>query len=233
MSSTSSYPNTPTDLAPPQLQSSVTPSLLLPSPVHQFKPVQIVDDYLRSSRGFLPDPVDSYISPSFIEVHKLSRSQAADPKEFFELCLMNLHQPSVLSLDIDCRCIVGDEFTHFIDALSVNSTLLELSIIFQQQRLTEVIASQLVEALKLNSTLTRLSLRRNRVDDAAATQLGDLLRFNSTLLSLDLLQTALSENGITQLSAALCVNTSLIHLNLRWNKMTQVCLLYTSPSPRD
>lgn len=87
--------------------------------------------------------------------------------------------------------------------------------------LTDMSASRLVDALKINSTLTRLSLKGNQMDDAAATQLSDLLRFNMTLLSLDLANTGMTENGISSLSAALSVNATLIHLNLRSNTMTE------------
>ena len=137
------------------------------------------------------------------------RVTSAHRIEFYEACLMRIHQndPNVLSLDVDYRGIVGifhglqcfdsqrHGITRFIEALAVNSTLLELSILFQQ--LTEVVATKFVEALKPNSTLTRLNLKDNPIDDAAATQLSNLLRFNTTLLSLDLSQTALTQNGIS------------------------------------
>ena len=183
-----------------QSQSSVTSSILFPSTPLQFKPFQIIDD-CRSGDEFLDDSDNSYISPDFVRVHKLSSSQFADKREFFEDCMIKIHQndPTVLSLDIDCQNIEDHELTRFIEALAFNSTLLELSILFHQKELSEVVASQLVEALKLNSTLTRLSLKDNRINDAAATQLSDLLRFNTTLLSLDLCHINLTENGITHL----------------------------------
>ena len=113
-----------------QPQSSETPPMLLPSPLLQFKPLPLVDDG-RSIRGFLGYDDNSYTSPSFIENHKL------DQREFFEQYLMMLQQndPTLLSLDIECRSIGEHEITRITDTLAFNSTLLELSIIFQQKEL--------------------------------------------------------------------------------------------------
>ena len=157
-----------------QPQSSMTPSILPPSPL-----VHLVTEDLE--RLILKSD-DSYTSPDIIKNHKLSSNQVANPRDFFEQCLMKLYQndPALLSLDIECQNIGEHEITRFTDALTVNSTLLELSIIFQQHQLTEGVATQLVEALKPNSTLTRLSLKENRIiNDPAATQLSDILRFNT------------------------------------------------------
>ena len=82
-----------------------------------------------------------------------------------------------------------------------------------------------VDAVKNNGTLTTLTIRRlGGLDDAAGTALGEALKTNSTLTTLKI-DCDLSDAAGTALGEALKTNSTLTTL--------KICLLYTSPSPRD
>ena len=79
---------------------------------------------------------------------------------------MKLHQndPSLVSLFIDCPGVGRDEITRLTEALAVNSILSKLN--FYSKRFTKVVSTQLVQALKVNYTLTRLTLESNHITDS-------------------------------------------------------------------
>ena len=78
-------------------------------------------------------------------------------------------------------------------------------------------ATELFQALALNTTLTELSLFDNNISDAGATELSKALVVNNALAKLDLAQNQIGDTGAAELSKALTVNTVLTMLNL-YNK---------------
>ena len=52
----------------------------------------------------------------------------------------------------------------------------------------------------INSTLTELDLHFNKIGDVGATYLSDALLINSTLTKLDLLLNVINNSGVTRLS---------------------------------
>ena len=80
-------------------------------------------------------------------------------------------------------------------------------------------ASALAEALKVNSTLTKLLLLDNNIGAAAATALAEALKSNRGLMELFLCNNNIGFAGAAALAEALKVNTTLITLNLSNNNI--------------
>ena len=78
-------------------------------------------------------------------------------------------------------------------------------------------ATALAEALKVNSTLTELSLDDNGIGDEGATGLAEALKVNSTLTELSLDDNGIGDEGATGLAEALKVNSTLTALSLDAN----------------
>ena len=70
---------------------------------------------------------------------------------------------------------------------------------------------------------------RNRIGDSGATQLADCLRVNATLTSLSLYQSDLGDAGAAQLVECLRVNTALTCLYLGDNNIDGVALRAACP----
>ena len=81
-------------------------------------------------------------------------------------------------------------------------------------------ADALSGALKVNSSLTNLDLRSNRIGDSDAQALSDALEINTTLTKLDLSDNSIGASGARFLSTAIKINASLTTLNLARNKIT-------------
>ena len=104
------------------------------------------------------------------------------------------------------------------DALKANNTYLtSLNLQGTRNRLTATKATELFQALALNTTLTELSLFDNNISDTGATELSKALVVNNALAKLDLAQNQIGDTGAAELSKALAVNTVLTMLNL-YNK---------------
>ena len=104
------------------------------------------------------------------------------------------------------------------DSLKANNTYLtSLNLQGTRNRLTATKATELFQALALNTTLTELSLFDNNISDAGATELSKALVVNNALAKLDLAQNQIGDTGAAELSKALTVNTVLTMLNL-YNK---------------
>ena len=103
------------------------------------------------------------------------------------------------------------------EALKVNSTLTELTL--RANGIGDQGATRLAEALKENSTLTKLNLGGNDVGDQGATGLAEALKENSTLRELNLRDNCIGAQGATGLAEALEENSTLTELNLDHNRI--------------
>ena len=104
------------------------------------------------------------------------------------------------------------------DALKANNAYLtSLNLQGTGNRLTATKATELFQALALNTTLTELSLFDNNISDTGATELSKALEVNNALAKLDLAQNQIGDTGAAELSKALMVNTVLTKLHL-YNK---------------
>lgn len=83
---------------------------------------------------------------------------------------------------------------------------------------------RIVQAVAENSTVTRLRLGANQIDDLHAQILADALRANSTLTALGLGHNCVTDKGAKYLAEALHSNASLQVLGLGDNPITRTCL---------
>ena len=111
----------------------------------------------------------------------------------------------------------------FSEALKHNTTLSSLHLnncTPHDKRIDPLWADALSGALKVNSSLTNLDLRSNRIGDCGALALSDALEINTTLTKLDLSDNDIGPSGARFLSKAIKINASLTTLNLARNKIT-------------
>lgn len=111
-----------------------------------------------------------------------------------------------------------EDMPFLLDALKANNAYLtSLNLQGTRNRLTATKATELFQALALNTTLTELSLFDNNISDTGATELSKALVVNNALAKLDLAQNQIGDTGAAELSKALMVNTVLTKLHL-YNK---------------
>ena len=111
-----------------------------------------------------------------------------------------------------------EDMPFLLDALKANNAYLtSLNLQGTGNRLTATKATELFQALALNTTLTELSLFDNNISDTGATELSKALEVNNALAKLDLAQNQIGDTGAAELSKALMVNTVLTKLHL-YNK---------------
>lgn len=106
----------------------------------------------------------------------------------------------------------------FSEALKYNTTLNSLYLEEDVGKIDPLGAEALSGALKVNSSLTKLDLRYNKIGDSGAQALSDALEVNTTLTKLNLSGNDISASGTRFLSKALKINASLTSLNLSSNK---------------
>ena len=110
------------------------------------------------------------------------------------------------------------EFVLLVEALKVNSTLTKLDLDFYG--IGDQGATGLAEALKVNSTLTVLVLKDNVIGHQGATSIAEALKVNSTLTNLDLQHSYIGDQGATSIAEALKVNSTLTNLDLQDNDIS-------------
>ena len=107
------------------------------------------------------------------------------------------------------------EFYVLVEALKVNPTLTKLDL--NSCAIIAQGATGLAEALKVNSTLTVLRLEYNDIGDQGASGVAEALKVNSTLTNLDLEDNGIGDQGAASLAEALKVNSTLENLDLQKN----------------
>lgn len=75
----------------------------------------------------------------------------------------------------------------------------------------------IVESLSTNSTLTKLDLSANDIDNRGALAISNALKINTTLCRLDLAYNWIDEEGVKSIASALAINTTLTALFLQYN----------------
>ena len=97
-----------------------------------------------------------------------------------------------------------------------------ISLCLERLKITEHGATDLSEALILNSCLTSLDLRSNRITESGVTPLSHSLTINCFLSLLDLGSNAIGDPGVARLCDALALNSTLQSLHLYNNNITEV-----------
>ena len=102
-------------------------------------------------------------------------------------------------------------------ALKVNTSLTSLSL--RSNAIAAEGAHSLSEALRVNTSVTSLDLGANHIGAEGAHSLSEALRVNTSVASLTLSLNSICDKGAHSLSEALRVNTSLTSLDLDWNSI--------------
>ncbi|KAL0238607.1 hypothetical protein GEMRC1_013080 [Eukaryota sp. GEM-RC1] len=103
------------------------------------------------------------------------------------------------------------------EALKVNSTVTRINLEFNSIGNEGAIA--LAEALKVNSTVTRINLEYNSIGKEGAIALAEALKVNSTVTKFDLWRNSIGDEGAVALADALKVNSTVTEINLPDNSI--------------
>ena len=105
----------------------------------------------------------------------------------------------------------------FFEALAANSSLTSLSL--YKNKIGDSGAASLSQALAANSSLTNLILWSNEIGDSGAASLSQALAANFSLTNLTLWSNYIGDSGAASLSQALAANSSLTNLRLWSNEI--------------
>ena len=125
------------------------------------------------------------------------------------------HTDLVSQLDLYASFIGDSGASNLAEALEVNSSLTTLDL--GDNEIGDSGALSLSEALKVNSSLTQLSLCNNLIYSSGASSLAEALKVNSSLTQLGLRDNNIGASGASSIAEALKVNSSLTTLGLPWN----------------
>ncbi|KAF9952974.1 hypothetical protein BGZ72_005788 [Mortierella alpina] len=122
-----------------------------------------------------------------------------------------------LSMGLAPKRLKGKESQALVEALKINSTLTSLNL--SHNSIDDNEGQALAEALKINMTLTFLNLSHNSMGDNTVQALAEALKINSTLTNLGLSYNSIGYNGGPVLAEALKINRTLTRLNLMSNSI--------------
>jgi len=109
------------------------------------------------------------------------------------------------------------EKENLLKAFLINTTLLELDLSYMQIDNVFGIFKLIEEALKINKTLTKLSLHGNRLCDYGGFTIAEALKHNNTLKTLYLTHTNIKEQGPKAIGKTLEINKTLTKLSYAFN----------------
>ena len=113
----------------------------------------------------------------------------------------------------------GDEFKLLVEALKVNHTLTIIDFSSCNYGCEDI--KVLADALKVNKSLLRLDLSKNNIANEGAIALAEALKVNKSLININLWDNRITNTGAIALAEALGVNTSLLTLSLSDNNITR------------
>jgi hypothetical protein len=109
------------------------------------------------------------------------------------------------------------EEKNFLKTFLINITLIELDISYMQIGQVFDTGKVIAEALKINKTLTKLSLNGNKLYDYGACAIAEALKHNSTLKTLNLSDTYIHGEGTKSIGKTLEINKTLTKLSYAGN----------------
>merc|ERR1719387_2069900 len=120
------------------------------------------------------------------------------------------HHPTLTIMNLKINCVGLEGATVLAKSLEWNRVLKVLNLRSQCPRLPAAAAFPFADALRVNTTLPRLKLRRNRIDCAGAKALAEALSNNkdSALLELDVQQCSVKAEGAAALNSMLLLNSA-------------------------
>ncbi|KAL0242539.1 hypothetical protein GEMRC1_005102 [Eukaryota sp. GEM-RC1] len=95
--------------------------------------------------------------------------------------------------------------------------LKQLEVKVVRQRIS--VSMLLIEALKVNSSVTSVDLSGKSIGDEGATALAEVLKVNSSVTSVDLSYNSIGDEGARVLAEALKVNTSVTTVDMGYNSI--------------
>ncbi|XP_078379483.1 uncharacterized protein LOC144662531 isoform X1 [Oculina patagonica] len=111
------------------------------------------------------------------------------------------------------KFILGDaEASSLAEAIKVNTTMTELSL--GENYISDTGVAFLAEAIKVNSTMTRLSLGGNYISNIGVAFLAEAIKVNETLSEFSLRTHSVDDAGATSIAEAIKVNKTLSELHL-------------------
>jgi Ran GTPase-activating protein (RanGAP) involved in mRNA processing and transport len=165
--------------------------------------------YHRFNNMFNALKVNTSIKELYLNLFNINGSELvalAENKTIYKLNITNNYNINILP--------------PFIDALKVNTTLLELNL-FNAMLMDDGLV-KLAEVLKENNTLQILNIAVTRVGYDGIVALADALKVNTSLIELDLTNNNIYDNSIELLADALKVNKTLKKLYLNSNMITNI-----------
>jgi hypothetical protein len=119
-----------------------------------------------------------------------------------------------------CHTVTSQGVIFVAAALRLNSTLVRLSLI--GSRINDSGAAAIADSLKLNSTLQELVLGWNCIGDVGAVAIAEALKLNTSLQKLSLNVNLIKDSGATAIAGALQRNSTLLQLNLEGKSITDL-----------
>ncbi|XP_004343810.1 hypothetical protein CAOG_07086 [Capsaspora owczarzaki ATCC 30864] len=120
-------------------------------------------------------------------------------------------------LDLDDNQIGVAEAQAIAEALKVNTTLIKISL--QENQIGDAGAQAIAEALRANTTLKELLLHLNQIGDAGAQAIAEALKVNNTLTDLYLDENQIGDGGAQAIAEALKANATLSYVHLKHNQI--------------
>mmetsp|Transcript_12677 Transcript_12677/g.20690 ORF Transcript_12677/g.20690 Transcript_12677/m.20690 type:complete len:1346 (+) Transcript_12677:78-4115(+) len=134
-------------------------------------------------------------------------------------------------VDLSFRPIMSDELLLFGAALKINTTITQMTL--RKNSLGDTGALIVAEAMKFNTRLQCLNVEGNNIGNTGTASFAECLRLNTTLQVLALKRNEITEAGARCLASVLRVNTTLTSLDLAVNNIGTVGAIALSEVIKD
>ncbi|CAF3488437.1 unnamed protein product [Rotaria socialis] len=122
-------------------------------------------------------------------------------------------------MNLNNRNLNDSDMKILVDILKESTTLTELSL--EKNRIGQQGAQYIADALRMNQTLTTLCLDTNQIGQRGAEHIADALKTNRTLTTLYLGENQIGQYGARHIAEALKTNRTLTTLGLEQNQIGQ------------
>lgn len=182
--------------------------------------VELYLDYIQINNSFEMEKLAEIIKDNdTLHILSLQSIEMDDfDKNMYKYLLNSLAQnTSITYLNLSDNLICMDELSYLLTNNKTINTLYLCQILSFDEDESENIINNLIEPLKVNTTITKLNLSLNKLYKVTE-DLAEMLKINSTITDLDLYNNSIKEK-IKYITDALEVNTTLSILNLSYNKI--------------
>lgn len=123
---------------------------------------------------------------------------------------------SLLKLDLSDNSIGSDGVIQILDALCINKSLQKINLSNTVYAYTQIDTAAVANMLRVNCSLLKLDLSKNKIESNVVTQILDALCINKSLRKINLSNT-ITQIDTTAVANMLFVNDTLCSLNLSYN----------------